>query len=100
MNSIVILLSVVGFFIVVVALGLLLPQLAIDSPWELFLSLIGWNRTGNFLELAHEHIRAEWPHTKGIAILLYGGLILLVGPALVCWIIPDLIKEIRSAVSH
>lgn len=96
MNSLAIFLTIVGFFMVVVALGLLLPRLAFDDPWELFLSLFGSDRTGNFLQLAREYIRAEWPHSMGIAVLLYGGLILLLGPVFVCWIIPDLVQEIRS----
>lgn len=97
MNSLVIFLAIVGFIMVIVALGLLLPRLAIDSPWELLMSLIGSDRTGNFLQLAREHIRAEWPHSMGIAVLLYGGLILLVGPVFVCWIIPGLFLKISSA---
>jgi len=66
-----------GFVMIVAGLARIVPELAIDLPLGLLLSLMSRRWEGNLLELVHAHIQAGWPETRLDAVLLYGGLICL-----------------------
>jgi len=76
---------IVGVAMAIVGFALIIPELAIDSPTELLLSLLGSGR-GNFFGLIDTHIREGWPETKLAAVLFYGGLITMVLAGIGFWI--------------
>ena len=78
MSSALIFTALVGSVMLVVAMGLILPELAIDSPLELLISLVSL-RGRSVFTLAHEHIQEGWPETRVAGFLYYGGLLCLGG---------------------
>lgn len=67
----------------VVSLAIVVPELALDSPLELLLSLVSPLRGDSLFEMVHVHIQEGWPETKVVGFLFYGGLVSLGGVAMV-----------------
>jgi uncharacterized membrane protein len=93
MDAIVYLGLLVGGVMLLVSLARLLPEIGVDNPLDLLASLVGRNPSGDIFGLIYRHIREGWPDTKAMAFLFYGGMLLMVGPVLSCWVIPGVIRE-------
>ena len=83
MNSALIFCGLVGVVMLVVSLAIVVPELALDSPLELLLSLVSPLRGDSLFEMVHVHIQEGWPETKVVGFLFYGGLVSLGGVAVV-----------------
>ena len=78
MNTALILCGFVGFVMLMVGLAMIVPELAIDSPLELLISLVSRRAERGFFWLVHAHIQEGWPETKVAAFFYYGGLIFII----------------------
>ncbi|HEX7858931.1 MAG TPA: hypothetical protein VF773_01250 [Verrucomicrobiae bacterium] len=74
MSSALIFLALVGSVMFVVGLALIIPELAIDSPLELLISLFSRRWEQSLLAIIHAHILAGWPETKLAAVLYFSGM--------------------------
>ena len=82
--------ATVGLVLLIAALARIVPELILDSPGELFLSL--FSRRSNFFALISSYIREGWPHTKFDALLFYGGQSMLILAAVGYWVVPELLE--------
>ncbi len=95
MEGILILTGFIGFVMAVVGFAMIASELAIDSFSELLLSL--FSRTNHhFFELANQHIRQGWPHTKFTAFLFYGGISIFSLSVAGFWLIPAFLEFIQT----
>ena len=63
----------------------IITEVLVDSPFDLFMSIFSPRRLTHALRLVDAHIRDNWPDTKLIGTIYYGGLALLVfGGILFC----------------
>ena len=83
MNSALIFCGLVGVVMLVVSLAIVVPELALDSPLELLLSLVSPLRGDSLFEMVDVHIQEGWPETKVVGFLFYGGLVSPGGVAVV-----------------
>ena len=74
MSPALIFLALVGSVMFIVGLALIIPELAIDSPLELLISLFSRRWEQSLLAIIHAHILEGWPETKLAAVLYYGGM--------------------------
>jgi uncharacterized membrane protein len=77
MNTALLLCGFVGFVMLVVGLAMIVPELAIDSPLDLLISLVSRRADHSFFWLVHAHIQEGWPETRVAAFFYYGGLVFI-----------------------
>ncbi len=93
-NTLVIFCMLAGLAMFVVAVAQLLPEIGVENPMELLESLFGWDRENDVFNLIQQHIREGWPHTKPLAIMFHGGWLLMLGPALLSWVILKIFERL------
>ena len=76
--------GVFGFTMFAAGVTVTLPKFLVDTPFDFFASLISSRRLIHLHRMLNSHIRDEWPDTKVLAFLIYGGELLLIVSALCC----------------
>ncbi|HUR44343.1 MAG TPA: hypothetical protein VMZ27_00610 [Candidatus Saccharimonadales bacterium] len=64
----------------------IITEVLVDSPFDLFTSIFSPRRLTHTFRLIDSHIRDNWPDTKLIGSIYYGGMALLVLGGILFWI--------------